>query len=192
MCNDNIMTHHERIASTSRARNLARTKHNKSSPRTGMRQLCDPSLAFVRVAEQVESAGQRLWGVVGWFHTLPRFKGCFFVRFKFFCVEPVTSSTSTPRGLVAPAHLENSEIFSNALCKNRRSCVKLMFICKSKYQGATLKHMMRNRSSKVQRRWTVVAKVLITDRSTKKSIQLGLHGPLGCAVYETLDKKCSL
>jgi hypothetical protein len=60
-----IMGQRERIASASRARNFAQTKQNKSSPRTGMRQLLDPSLKFVRLSEQVYGTGPVLSGVVG-------------------------------------------------------------------------------------------------------------------------------
>jgi hypothetical protein len=62
-------------------------------------------------------------------------EGLFFRSILIFFVEPGTSSTSNPRGVVTPAHLENSQKFSNALYKNRRNCAKLMLLCKSNHQG---------------------------------------------------------
>jgi hypothetical protein len=54
-------------------------------------------------------------------------EGLFFCSiFDIFCVEPGTSYTSTPSGLVTLAHLKNSKKFSNALYKKHRNCAKLM------------------------------------------------------------------
>jgi hypothetical protein len=59
------------ITSTSWARNLApTTSNNKSSPRTGTRQLLDPSLAFVHLSKQVYGTRPMLQYAVWSFHSL--------------------------------------------------------------------------------------------------------------------------